>query len=613
MKNSRIKTIISSIVAIVLCFATLIGSTYAWFTDSVTSSNNKIVAGTLKIDLELLDKQNGWVSLKNNNQPIFEYAKWEPGYTDVKILKVENEGTLALKWKAKFVAVNQLSAIADVIDVFVCPSQTELSYPNNSNLDGYTKVGTVRQFINTIEQTTYGTLLENEVAYLGLALKMQESAGNEYQGLDLSGAFDIVIVATQATQEEDGFSDQYDNGAQYPTIPDKWDGTESTKWFTDDPTAETFTLSTAEDLAGLASLVDGTVTMTVDEQANIPADFNGTFEGKTFKLAGDVDLYTVGANGEPVCFQPIGSYRQSKAFKGTFDGQGHTIKNLYQNTWALDIGYGYGDLGMGLFGLVRDATIKNLVIDGAEISGESALCGTIAGTAYGNSKFENITVKNANVADYQYYAGGLVGWASGNHEYVNCVIDESTTIGGQWGDFGNCNGGVIGGVGGSAEIKLKDCVIACRIDAVNDVVSAYQNYGYRNSGMIIGNTGKYEEIDGVKYATAPQLTCENVTVIYGDWANYTYCEFSSMSYPYVRVQSGTSVEGYYNIRYGRPVDANGNTVYDDNHVHNEGEDHHLLIQFDQLYGGDYKRNGSSVGGVYGRATHEGVTVVYNNR
>ena len=328
--------------------------------------------------------------------------------------------------------------------------------------------------------------------------------------------------------------------------------------------------------------------------------------GKTIKLLADIDLYEEDENGNQVCFEPIGNYKKEIAFTGVFDGDNHTIKNLSQNTWALDWGYYYGSgLGLGLFSCVEDATIKNLKIDNASLSGESALCGIVAATAYGECTFENITVTNSQCADYQYYAGGIVGWASGQHQYINCNVDATTTVATQWGDFDNSTGGVIGGAGGSATILMKDCNVACRIDAVSDVVSAYRWYAYRRCGMLIGNTGKTKVVGETTYADAPQLTCENVKVTYGDWANYTYCEFAGTGYPYVRVQAGISVEAYSNVRYGHPTDANGNTVVDDNHVHNEGEDHHILIQFDQLYGGGQ--------GVYGQPTHDGVTVIYNNK
>ena len=209
-----------SFFAIFLCLLMLLTTTFAWFTDFATSSGNKIVSGKLKIDLELLDKAAGWVSIKESNAPLFNYEKWEPGYVDVKILKIENEGSLALKWKDKFISERQLSALADVIDVYVLPSATALSYPADRTLSGYTKVGTVADFVNTIETTTTGNLLAGEAAYLGIALKMQESAGNEFQSMDLGGAFDIQILATQLTSEEDSFGSDYDNDANFVSTAD---------------------------------------------------------------------------------------------------------------------------------------------------------------------------------------------------------------------------------------------------------------------------------------------------------------------------------------------------------------------------------------------------------
>ena len=221
MKKTRStkNALLISALALVMCVSMLVGSTMAWFTDSVTSTGNKIQAGTLKLDLELYNTDTkAYESIKTSKAPIFDHDKWEPGYTDVKLLKIENEGTLALKWLARFVSANELTALADVIDVYVCPSETELSMPADRDLTGYTKVGTVRQFVNTIETTTKGTLNGLSSAYLGIALKMQETAGNEYQGLTI-GDFDIQIVATQATVEEDIFNDQYDAGASLDYTP----------------------------------------------------------------------------------------------------------------------------------------------------------------------------------------------------------------------------------------------------------------------------------------------------------------------------------------------------------------------------------------------------------
>lgn len=220
--KSTKRALVSSALALMMCISMLIGSTFAWFTDSVTSSSNKIQSGTLKLDLEMLvkndDNTTSWKSIKEDKTALFNYANWEPGYTDVKVLKVENEGSLALKWVAKFVAEKELSALANVIDVYVCPSESEIGFPTDRTLAGYTRVGTVAEFVNTIEETTKGTLEAEQEAYLGIALKMQETAGNEYQGLDLGGAFDIQILATQYTFEKDSFDNQYDKDALYPVV-----------------------------------------------------------------------------------------------------------------------------------------------------------------------------------------------------------------------------------------------------------------------------------------------------------------------------------------------------------------------------------------------------------
>lgn len=230
MKNTK-KSLLMSAISLLLCISMLISSTFAWFTDSVTSAGNKIQSGTLKIDLELLDEETSeWNSLKENRAPIFNYDKWEPGYVDTKVLKVENEGSLALKWVAQFCSEQQLSILADVIDVYVCASESEIGYPEDRNLDGYTCVGNLTTFINSIEKTTRGTLEAGEVAYLGIALKMREDAGNEYQNLSLGGAFDIRIYATQYTSESDSFDNQYDKNSMFDILADKSILTSQTKY-----------------------------------------------------------------------------------------------------------------------------------------------------------------------------------------------------------------------------------------------------------------------------------------------------------------------------------------------------------------------------------------------
>ena len=433
-------------------------------------------------------------------------------------------------------------------------------------------------------------------------------------GALLTGTSDITVTINPAYETPDFNEDQnwmpvYDNNGQGEEVEGVLIHTD-TKTVTDDEgnTVEvcTFGVKNADGLEWISKNLETKVKI-----ASTRADEDNvyTINGNEIKLLADIDLKQLDNNGKEICFTPIGNYKKGIAFTGVFDGNNHTIRNLSQNTWALDWGYDYKTgSGLGLFSYVKDATIKNLKIDNAYISGETALCGIVAATAYGSCTFENITVTNSKCNDYQYYAGGIVGWASGNHQYINCDIDAYTTIGGQWGDFGNSNGGIIGGAGKTAKIYMKDCNVACRIDAVNDVVSAYQYYAYRCCGMLIGNTNNSQVINEIPYAAAPNLICENVNVFYGNWMNYHYCEFAGTGYPYVRVEHGVSVEAYSNIRYGHPTDANGNTVVDHNHAHNDGEDHHICLPFDQLLGGG--PNGDGRNPVYGLAEFPGVTVVY---
>ena len=587
-KKTTKRALIASVVSLLLCFTMLLGTTYAWFTDNVTSVNNIITSGNLDVELYYQNSETSdWTEMTSTSNVFLEDTLWEPGHAEVVYLKIVNEGSLALKYQLSInVASEKAGTNVDgkeflLSDYIRYAAALDLEKKFDNRDDALKAVADAPEtYLNQAFVKKDIALEAGEEKTLALVVYMPTTVGNEANYKTDTDApyinLGINVLATQYTFEEDSFGDDYDKDAEY------WDKTADTSWYDSDATV--YELTSPNQMAGLQVLVDD----------------GETFEGKTVKLATDIDL-------EGKLFDPIGSYRKELAFKGTFDGQGHTISNLSQNTWELNNGYYYGDLGLGLFGLVEDATIKNLTVDGAEISGESAIVGIVAGCAYGDMVFENITVKNSQGADYQYYAGGIVGWASGSHQYIGCVVDETTTIGSQWGDFGNANGGLIGGIGSTTEILFKDCVVSCRIDAVNDVVSAYRWYNYRNSGMLIGRvpqTITNGESQTVK--TPENVTCENVTVNYGEWANYTYCEFAGTGYPYVRVQAGTSVDAYSNVRYGHPTDANGNLVVDDNHVHNEGEDHQVVIAFDQLFGGPANHRYC----YYGIATYPGVAVIY---
>lgn len=229
-KNTR-RALFMSVMSLILCCAMLMGTTFAWFTDSVTSTNNRIQSGTLDIALEMWDGTQ-WTDVSETSEPIFEYDKWEPGYTQIVHLRVINKGTLHLKWQAKMNTTNQLSALADVINVYVKSDDKAdtvkaaieaIDARPSEKPDAYAEPNfhkfTLSQFAGSLTAMTQGVMAPAQESYLSLVLEMDPSAGNEYQNKDLGGIFDLVIEATQNTVEVDTFGPDYDEDATYVSQP----------------------------------------------------------------------------------------------------------------------------------------------------------------------------------------------------------------------------------------------------------------------------------------------------------------------------------------------------------------------------------------------------------
>ena len=316
-------------------------------------------------------------------------------------------------------------------------------------------------------------------------------------------------------------------------------------------------------------------------------DAGNTFEGQTITLTADIDLSAEN-------WDPIGDNRTDGAvFSGIFDGQNHTITGAHITGDHCFNGAVYGSKeGWGLFSVTDGATIKNLKVDGAIFGSYTVISGTIA--AYANdTTFENINITNSKVAGYNWYTGGVVGWAAGECTFKGVNLDKTVAVGTLWDSHGQNAGGIAGGVSASAVITIEDCNIACVLDVINDVTSNYKWCVYRVAGMIIGNTNTTEtKYNEVVTATATNVTCKNVTVTYGKWMNYHYCE------------------GFWNRGWGRyeSSDYVGGVDQNEPHNHAEGEEHCECFPFDQLFGGS--SNGSGHYPVKGLAEFPGVTVVY---
>lgn len=234
------RALLCSVLSLVLCCSMLIGTTFAWFTDTVTSENNIIKSGTLNVGLYHGDRKDA-ITTDASQGTIFNYKYWEPGYTQIKYVKIVNEGDLAFKYQLTIlpdVAVDTTKAnLADVIDVYMLPVDADVS---RAAIAAATPVGTLAELMADADGAAYGILLptegstnvelkeeDKEIAKTGeisyaIVLKMQEEAGNEYQGLSVGGdGFDVRLHAIQYTWEKDSFDEQYDANAGKNSEPER--------------------------------------------------------------------------------------------------------------------------------------------------------------------------------------------------------------------------------------------------------------------------------------------------------------------------------------------------------------------------------------------------------
>ena len=219
-KNATRKALLLSVISLLLCCTMLVGTTFAWFTDSVTSGLNSIVAGNLDIELEYSKDATSWASVSGKTD-LFSGALWEPGHTEVVYLKLTNKGTLALNYqlginvKSETPAKNvedkefklsdhiQFGIVEDQATAFASRAAAVAAVTNGKPLNaGYTKANSMTA--------------QNETTYLALVVYMPESVGNEanYRGTAPQIELGINVVASQKTAESDSFGNDYDVLAQ---------------------------------------------------------------------------------------------------------------------------------------------------------------------------------------------------------------------------------------------------------------------------------------------------------------------------------------------------------------------------------------------------------------
>ena len=301
------------------------------------------------------------------------------------------------------------------------------------------------------------------------------------------------------------------------------------------------------------------------------------FEPISAAKPGDKDGDVVAAAGENTWYTYGGS------FKGVFDGNGHTITGIYQNTWAMKgdyDGHYYND-AMGLFGYVNGGTVKNLTIDNFYSEGEFAPTGSVTAYAGGSATFENIAITNSHPQTYNTGVAGIVGWDNGNNTdftFKNITVDSSNIISALWGSWDVAAAGILGSLKNDSRATFDNCHVSATIDVYNDVCGNYQYYWYRYCGAFIGTV--YRRLDDGKGALdLSNVTATNCTVNFGERHEYYYCEFEKNT-------QASYTEDYQFSRVPHTelnLDQNPVTC---NHSHTQKEDKQAVyIPFYQLFGG----------------------------
>lgn len=221
VKNTR-KQLVLSILAMLLCVSMLVGATFAWFTDSVTSGMNTIAAGNLDIELYAGDTKVA------ADTPLFDdVEKWEPGMVVYENLQVRNVGNLALKYQLSLNFGNENSLnghslsevlkIAEIDAIAAGASRDDVLAAVEGKgvaLNQFMIKGDLLPGENSDEKTfvIYWAPNADEIDNLYNVNNGQKADdGKDYLFIE----FGVNLQATQKMYEEDSFGNDYDEFASF--------------------------------------------------------------------------------------------------------------------------------------------------------------------------------------------------------------------------------------------------------------------------------------------------------------------------------------------------------------------------------------------------------------
>ena len=253
--KSKKSALLLSFTSLLLCFAMLAGSTFAWFTDTASTGVNKIKSGNLDIEVTFAKEkmnEDGTLAGEMTEYKTIEAATdifdanalWEPGRTEYVAFLVENKGNLALKYQfslnitaqkagtnkagEEYMLANYLCASAKAhdkgfaIDSGNDPNLTFMAKANDLDMAGVENVLNPEKKPLTAMAPITGELKAGEKQAIGMAVWMPTDVGNEANpiSVDKAATIDlrITVAATQLNHENDSFGPDYDEDAPLPLV-----------------------------------------------------------------------------------------------------------------------------------------------------------------------------------------------------------------------------------------------------------------------------------------------------------------------------------------------------------------------------------------------------------
>ena len=437
------RALLTSVMALVMCVVMLLGTTFAWFTDTATANVNTIKSGNLDVVLQVKDSNGDWITSNRaltwvkNTAGSSQELLWEPGASyNLEDFRILNDGNLNLKYKVIISGAVGDTMLLDVIDF-----SGKITDENN----------VVTDLPSVSMNSTTPVILDRALAAgkadtITLNGTMQTSANNTYMNKTVN-SITITVVATQATGEYDSTRNDYDKFAEYPEVTT-----------VQIPAGEAAAVNDAvKDAITAAKTVDSTTGKTTPTQIVLPANTTVTLEsgvatpaqGQTsnIKITGDKTTKiefqnsTGGSDGSGTTYQDganltfqgvtiSGGTEQFVARGGVVTFIDCTINGEIKKTTADKFVFS----GCSFTAPVSQANYgcKDIVFDGCKFDTVDGYGIKIYSEGYEKAKTNNLTVKNcefknsANAAKAAIFLDHIIDGLTYNITVENCTFDGFT-------------------------------------------------------------------------------------------------------------------------------------------------------------------------------------------